>query len=535
MNMNIKTNRKIPLIVLMTIILIIFTRAITLTHNMELHPDEHVFFNAAQSLKGYISGSSPIYEEVKEYPEGAIVLQLPFHILSSIIYRITGTYIEPQVSGRIAAVFYFTIGFVFASAIIHQFFSDQALSIVVYGLIMLFSVFHIEQSRYGTGDAISYFLIMLLIFSAGKSLTKENKSLLFLLLSTFSAGLVSAVKYPLCFFLLIPIFCAFYVLKYSSKAKKILFPLAMCVVFYFGFAIISPKAALDPAYIIRTSTRELDAYVGQLDTNLLERIWSHFMSVFTYATLYSTFPLTTFFAAIEITKRWKQCNCLSSVDILFSRFIPILTLAFLIYNLFVQLLVMRSLYPFFFVTDIYTAVIIGRWLSSLGKRRTTAIGLCAFLVLRGSVFIALMSEKNTDDRLKRMVLSAVDENWHKTTFLSGFMILPSGYFYYENVEMININDERFDNSSSMELLPGELFINGARDWAIRPFLFNFLPWKQNEERLSNVWVEFKSVNSQYYIDAFYPEYIYYLFGFWIQGTTGTSHEFPTNFIYYRSQ
>ncbi len=82
-----KSRKQFIGIMLIMVFMIALTRGLTISHNMELHPDEHVFFNAAQSLKGYISGSSPVYVEEKEYPEGAIVLQLPFHILSSVIAR----------------------------------------------------------------------------------------------------------------------------------------------------------------------------------------------------------------------------------------------------------------------------------------------------------------------------------------------------------------------------------------------------------------------------------------------------------------
>ena len=105
-----KSRKRFIGIVVIMVFMIALTRGLTISHNMELHSDEHVFFTAAQSLKGYISGSSPVYEEVKEYPEGAIVLQVPFHILTAIINRLAGADISPRLSGRIAAVFYFTVG-----------------------------------------------------------------------------------------------------------------------------------------------------------------------------------------------------------------------------------------------------------------------------------------------------------------------------------------------------------------------------------------------------------------------------------------
>ena len=122
-----KSRKQFIGIVLIMVFMIALTRGLTISHNMELHGDEHVFFTAAQSLKGYISGSSPVYEEVKEYPEGAIVLQVPFHILTAIINRLAGADISPRLSGRIAAVFYFTVGAVLGCVVFRRFFSNQCL------------------------------------------------------------------------------------------------------------------------------------------------------------------------------------------------------------------------------------------------------------------------------------------------------------------------------------------------------------------------------------------------------------------------
>lgn len=89
------SKKKFITIVIATLLLIFLTRGLIITHNIELHCDEKVFFTAAQSLKGYISGSSPVYEEVKEYPEGAIVYYLPFHILTAVINRVFNVNIDP--------------------------------------------------------------------------------------------------------------------------------------------------------------------------------------------------------------------------------------------------------------------------------------------------------------------------------------------------------------------------------------------------------------------------------------------------------
>ena len=528
-----KSRKQSIYIVLIMVFMIALTRGLTISHNMELHPDEHVFYNAAQSLKGYIFGSSPIYEEEKEYPEGAIVLQLPFHILTAIINRLAGTNISPQLSGRIAAVFYFAIGAVLGCIIIYRFLSQKRLYIAIYSLIMIFSLFYEEQSRYGTGDAISLFLLMATILLAASALSSQKNNILLLYLSFVASGMLAAVKYPLIFFSAIPIYTAVKLLNIKTVSNKLPIILFSVLSLYIGFAIISPKAALDPMYIYRASARELDAYLASPQKITITRIWSHFMSVFTYAMLYSGFPLMPPVFAAEIVSHHKKGRSSDSIDTLFFTVIPLLIIIFVIYNLFVQLIILRSFYPFFFLTDIYVAVYIAHLVEKRGAARLVSLVLCAIMVLRGAYLMSLLSTKNDSDMLSQIVASAVDEDWSKTTFLSGFLILPTGYFDYKNVQVINISDKRFSNATSMELEEGELFLNGARDFALHPFLCGFLPAAYERSEAVDTWNTFKEVNAQYYVGTLYPKYIYYIFGFWIRGSSGTSHEFPTNYVYYR--
>jgi len=98
-------------------------------------------------------------------------------------------------SGRIAAVFYFTVGAVLGCVIIYRFFSKKKLPIAIYGLIMVFSLFHEEQSRYGTGDAISLFLLMAIILLTASALNSKRNRIFFLYLSYAVSGMLAAVKY----------------------------------------------------------------------------------------------------------------------------------------------------------------------------------------------------------------------------------------------------------------------------------------------------------------------------------------------------
>ena len=527
-----KSRKQSIYIVLIMVFMIALTRGLTISHNMELHSDEHVFFTAAQSLKGYISGSSPIYEEVKEYPEGAIVLQVPFHILTAIINRLAGADISPRLSGRIAAVFYFTVGAVLGCVVFRRFFSKKPLPLAVYAAAVVFSLIHIEQSRYGTGDAISFALLMAVIFLTASALTAEKHAFLRLLSAFFLCGTLSAVKYPLIYFSVIPIFgCVMLLRRTQCGGKKAAVIAAAIVLVYLGFAVVSPKAAFHPSYIIRASTRELGAYLST-GISRLTLLWINFMCVTTYSMLYSGLPLMPVFFVLSARRAWKQ-NTTEPVELLFGRVLPVVIAVFFAYNLSASFLAMRSFYPFFFLTDLYAAAYIGSWLESAGAKRLIAGVLMLIMSVRGIWLIAALTDNSDSKRMEDMINNTVSDNWNTTTLLSGFMIYPDGLYDFPNVHVINISDDRFSSQDKMCLHNGELFISGARDHGISSFQFAFVPFDSISGADEYAWVEFAKVNAEYCVGRLYPEYYYYLFGYWLRGTTGTCNEFPTCTIYYR--
>ena len=155
------------------------------------------------------------------------------------------------------------------------------------------------------------------------------------------------------------------------------------------------------------------------------------------------------------------------------------------------------------------------------------------MVARGGYYIVLLSEKHASDRYDKMILSSVDKNWNKTTILSGFLVLPSGYNEYPSLSVVNSSDKRFSSEESILLEEGELFIAGARDFTVYPCYYNFLPHPAADTVDSITWANFKAVNSEYYVGSLYPRYANYILGNWLMGTNGC-YEFPTCTIYYRS-
>lgn len=525
--------RKISAIIVFITFTVLLTRGFTVSHNMYLHCDEHVFFEAAQSLKGYIFGSSPFYEEVKEYPEGAIVLQLPFHVITAIINRLASANISPRLSGRIAAVFYFTCAVILGCIVLHRFFSKRPSTLIFYGLITLFSIMHIEQSRYGTGDAISFFLLMLLILLTATGLSAEKKSLFWIYLAFFVSGALSAVKYPLIFFCIIPIYAFAHVSHDLAQKRKPVCILIAMIMLYMGFAVLSPKAAFDPMYIIRASTRELGAYMGT-NSARFSLLFTNILCVVTYSMFYSGFPFMPVLFGISARQRWKNDSSTDKTAFLFCRVLPILIIIFFIYNLLVSFLAMRSFYPFFFLTDLYIAILIDEWYNSKTWKRFIAIVLTALMSVRGAYLILIMTEKDDSTRMAKMIMSAVDDNWSNTRILSGQVIFADGYYDYINLEVVDISDDRFSNSESMKLEHGELFISGARSFPLGDFHFIFSSSSYSLDTKLSRWFEFEETNATFFVGRLYPDYYYYLFGSWIYGTTGNGAEFPNCAIFYRS-
>lgn len=320
----------------------------------------------------------------------------------------------------------------------------------------------------------------------------------------------------------------------------------MVLVLYIGFAICSPKAAFDPMYIYRASTRELSEYMSN-EVSLTARIWSNFMSVLSYTLLYSGFPFAPVFLIISFRDLRKYVFFKRNIQILFQYIIPVLILTFFTYNLFASILFVRTFYPFFFLSDIYVAVTVSHWLYS--KRKAIALALFLLTVLRGGYLIYLLSDDSDSMRMAQILQDTVDDNYQKTTIIEASLVIPDSSFSPINLNKVPIYDSRFSDAQSVKLEKGELLITGAFLYERMPFKFSFYPsdsatfyGKLLDMSLlddcsssgDEKWAVINQVNEEYLVCKLYPEYYYYLFGYFLYGTTDTCYEFPTNYIYYRS-
>ena len=524
-------------IVIVFACLLLLTRALTLTHNMRLHPDEHVFVKSSISLLNSLIRSTVSYETVKPYPEGTFVFHLPFHALQYILFRITGISQDPYIWGRIAGVFYFFMGWLLGSNILYSYFTKSRISLSVYGLAMCFSLLQIEQSRYGTGDPVSFFVINTILLCCAVYIRKGKR--LWFFLTCFSAGTLAAVKYPLLLFSLVPVLSLFI----KEQRKDRILHLFLGIVFVIaGFLLFSPSVIRDWHYLQRVFFAETAQYLKGGSISEVGGFWNHLLSVILYHLLYSDIPLGPLFFLLGVAtlhhKRAKTCDASENTGVLFCWILPAVTVLFFFYNLFVPLLYFRTYYPFFCISILYGSFALGTWLGQRGFRQFFAVVVLSTLVFRGSSLVFALIEVRPNDRLIASAEAITGGQESRIIFLEPIQLFglydPGKAKKPENYETITIDAFRNETDGSLEIAPGDLIITANFEFGrAQQYL---LPVQNNTVNLMiDTWAEFKKINSPYLRETAYPRVYYYLFGYWLKGSSAGSLEFPDNYIYYRQR
>jgi len=445
-------------------------------------------------------------------------------------------FFAPRLIGRVAAVTYFMAGVSLGYYFLKRFMNEHRHARLIYALISVFSLFQIEQSRYGTGDVVSFFLLMLIIVLCCHALMASTKGVyrryIYMVTAFFFTGVLTAVKYPLIFFLIIPVGALYLIIKKEGHRNKAVPIVLTAGVFVAGFFLFSPKAFADPMYILRASARELNAYttVGNFAKGgPLE----HFLNLFIYMSLYSGFPLAPFFIFYAFKRCWRKPEQ-SPLDILINRILPVCIVIFTLYNLFIENMVMRTLYPLFFLTDIYIASAVAEFMNKKKTGRRLVCLMLLLMVLRGSWFISVMAVDRQEERMSQLVINAVDDDWEKTTGLDfRYMIMPDKSVTLLNLVEESLADDRYSDNKQNSLKGGELLITGSLDYC--KFSVDILPWTKNHrlpDSMEQRWENFKEQNLKYMRGQLYPKHLYYLSGGWIEGTTATDFEFPAIYLYY---
>lgn len=522
------------------LLLIIVSRAVGLTYNLSIHPDESEFYNGSKSLAQSILNPDIPFEEEKEYPEGAYVLQLPFQLIRELLDSDHWFWRSSQCWSRVSSVFYFALAVIYGILILTKFMSRSKLAAILYGLTMCFSLFFIEHARYGVGDMGSLFLLMATIYHCAAAL--QTKKMAHLAFAFACTGILGAVKYPQLFFILIPMGTY---LHMSGKNKKTGFGMvAFLLVAILSLLMFSPKAALDPAYFLRVLDREGKAYVTEGTGYNSGGLINNVIGIVLYTLLYSDFPLSFLLVAVYFGKSLVGRNVEEEPDFLFQKLLPVVTILFFAYNLFAKLLVFRTFTPFFGITALYAAEVAGKLYRHCDKKgrqlgRAAVVLLTCLMVLRGGWLLAITGHQGDDkDRLTPLFTAAVDDNWNTVSLLWPYNVATE-YSFEENLdcpENLSINHfgfERYVRENGMTIQPGELVITGSYEYGLMaPYFVTYEKSLTASE--DALWEEFKQANQDYLVGQMYPSGYYYLFGGWIRGGTLSTFLMPCDMVYYRS-
>ncbi len=511
-----------------TVVLIILTRALTIKHNIYLHPDEHVFFRSTERLVNYLLGTSKSYDPVKPYPEGTYVFHAAFQILFR-FFSMTDI-LNIQLIGRIASICFFSIGVVLGFLLLRRCFGYCLRTFIIYGLTMIFSLFQLEQSRYGTSDPLSFMLLMLVLLISSLIYDQKGNRFALLILESIVCGFLGSIKYPLLYFCVFPLIAA---IRSSTRTNERNAIIGIVLFFTaFGFFMTSPKTLSDISFIYRTIVIEGSSYIIHGNPSELGGFYNHILSVIIYMTVYSGLlggPLLS----IPLFSTKKESH--KKITILWKIDIPLVFLGFFIFNIFAKTIFMRNFYLLACIIDLYACVGISRIIGSPKKFFVKYISITCLVitVLRGGYFFTLLTSQSDNIALQQTIQDIADENWSQTTIMGPGRnyILSIDKNGLKNLKEIDLDDNYFLNSESFHLTPGEMVITGTMDYSkCAPYI---LPISNKSiNTLIDRWKKYKFINSDYLCFQNYPEWWYGLFGFWIKGTTGTDYEFPTNYIYY---
>ena len=508
--------------------LILLTRLPGLMHNSFLHPDEPVFYNSARSLAAFLTGQADSYTPTKFYPEGGFVLHMPFQLLQLLFGNAEE---DGRFMGRIGGCIYFLLGTAMVLQLLRKFFTKELSASAVYLATMLFGLMHIEQSRYTTGDTGSFFLLMVLLYFSARGM--ETERLRYFLLAAAAGGMLTAIKYPLIFFLLIPYLGFRKVFSGSDKKARFLGTWKAAGCFLLGFLLLSPKTLTDPTFLFWTAAHETHNYMAGTNLTEVGGPGNHLLSVSLYTLLYSGVPLLTGVTIWQAGKNIRSARHMQGCDYLFRFLIPLITAGFFVYNLFVTAVFMRTYYPFFVIVDLYCAALCGKWLRQKGAKRIAVVILCLFMALRGGYYLYILAEDSGKDAMQEVISSIPEEQYTSIIELKpGKMAFFQEDLPEKAFQAMDLTDERFDTPEGMVLREGELLISTYQEYGIgTPYC---LPISHSTvQSYIDRWTDFKQINGQYEVGRLYPDSYYTLFGFWIKGTTGMYFEFPCNIFYLR--
>ena len=535
---NLKNNprKQLVLLVFLFFLAILGTRIVTMRHGMSLHADEGAFFKSASSVV-YPDYS---FRQFMNYPGGAFVFQMPFQFFGRIFAQMSGEQNEGdnaeitmqtmQEAGRAASIFYFSVGFLLGAVLLWRNFGRQRRAVILYGLMMLFSIFHIEQSRYGTGDAITFFVLMVILYAIDLFLRENDR--FYLYFASFCVGSLMAIKFPLIFFLLYPGAALVLHQRHKDTPKSSLLKpwLLMSLFCVIGLLLFSPQFWIDPTFFMKTFFHEFGSYVIRGNPAFVGSPLNHIVSVLTYQLLYADFPLALPLAIYGCIMRHQNDREHTASSLFYTFVVPAGIVLFLSYNIFARILTMRTLYPYFFLCAFYTAYGAAQLLAR-PKAKWGIIALTAMMVLRGGYFVYALSPAAPNPSVLEILQS--HPKWNER---AGTVMLTNRCLSGTDIQDISLRKFMYPSMPFMEKIPsvrpGEFLVSGPERFGDSQKRL-VSSGRAEVDRMYPNWEVFRAENAPYLIGTPYPDIYHYLFGSWVLGTSLVHYEFPTNHIYYR--
>lgn len=502
------------------------TRGITIKHNFAGQPDEHVFYGSTEMLM-YDLLYGEQYEPVKPYPEGTYVFRLPFHLLAQVAELEDDYTDNVRLWGRISSVFYFSLGGIIGLWLVLNVLNGGKAGAIIYILTTCFSLFQIEQSRYGTFDPISFFVLMLALLLLTQYIRKSRKSCF--AAAAFCLAVAAAGKYSLAYFFVLPISLLF--LQKQSKREKLIMLCIMGLSALLGFLLFSPSILINPRFFINTVLGGLNGYIVGGNPEGYSTIPESLFSAIVYQLFYSDLPLSTIFmvfGALSIHRMGK-----GSIESMFFGFIlPLCVLVFLIYNCLLTTFFLRTLFPYYCIAALYAAAGLGQLCKS--KRICGfAVLLCALMLVRSSYFISVMADYSAaEKRAEAFSADTEASNTSELVYLGEFFVANELKTTFKDYDTSAVSLGTLHEGEFPEIQSGQLIITDSLEhgWAK---LCIFPPEDEVIINITQGWEKFKADNQQYYVGTLFPQHYYWLFGYWVHGSTGTNYEFPNNYLYYK--
>lgn len=505
---------------------IFITRGLTLTHNKMMHPDEFVFYGSTEALMNDLLYDEK-YEPLKAYPEGTYVFRLPFQLLAQVVELDENYEANVYLWGRISSVLYYSVGCLLGLWLVVNVLGGGKSGAVIYALAVTFSLFQTEISRYGTFDPVSFMVLMFALVMTAKYLRTDKRA--YLVAAVFAIGVAAAGKYSLAYFFVLP--AALFILKKEEKKKKLVSFCMMALSALLGFILFSPSVLMNPHFFINTIRGGLSGYVMGGNVEGYSTIPESLFSAVVYQLFYSDLPLALIFAVLGAVRICRgDGNDLEKK--FFGRVLPVALLVFLLYNCMLTTFFFRTLFPYYCICTVYAAAGMGR-LCRGRKLCAVIVVLCTLMTVRGVYFVSVLSDNDYAAR-RAEALRADAEAAHVTqvvwldTFFPGKELRSA----FSDFDSVSVGTDKLVLGEFPEIREGQLVLTGSIEHGWAKYCV-FAPKAGMVETITREWAAFKEENGRYYIGSLFPQHYYWLFGFWLHGSTATNYEFPNSFFYYR--